>query len=75
MNEHEDSEPPDKIVGNALVRRSQKVQGLGDVVEKVLDVTGIGPAYKKVRGGGCGGCAKRRDWLNKKVPLRGKTGE
>jgi len=52
-----------------------KATGLGDVVEKVLNVTGIGPLYKKVRGGGCGGCAKRRDWLNKKFPLRGKTGE
>mgnify|MGYP003132656045 FL=1 len=39
-------------------------KGLGDTVSKVI---------KKVSGGRikeCGGCAKRRDWLNEKISYR-----
>ena len=50
------------------------MRGLGDLVEKTLTVTGIKPAFEKLRGGPCPGCKKRRDKLNKLVPF-GKTGE
>ena len=39
-------------------------RGLGDTVSSVI---------KKVSGGKieeCGGCSKRRDWLNDKIPYR-----
>ncbi len=44
-----------------------KKQGLGDVIEKIITVTGIRKIAEKIPGN-CG-CAKRRDLLNKvKVP-------
>ena len=44
-------------------------KGLGDSVEKFI---------KKATGGRvktCGGCKKRRDWLNRMVPYAKKEGE
>lgn len=44
-------------------------RGLGDVVAKVAQVTGVAAAMKAVAGEGCG-CGKRRAALNKAVPFR-----
>lgn len=38
-----------------------RLEGLGDVVAKVTKAVGIKP---------CGGCKKRQEWLNKKVPFK-----
>jgi hypothetical protein len=47
--------------------------GLGDTVERVLDATGIGPAYKRavlrVTGRPCG-CGRRRNRLNRLWPYK-----
>jgi hypothetical protein len=47
--------------------RPAEAKGLGDMVEDVLNVTRIGPAYKRlhkrVTGRPCG-CKKRKRWLN-----------
>jgi hypothetical protein len=48
------------------LQQKRRSRGLGDTVEKVI---------KKVTGGKaktCGGCAKRRDKLNKIVPYKEK---
>ena len=37
---------------------------LGDWVEAVTTATGIKRAWTTMKGGDCGGCAKRRDKLN-----------
>jgi hypothetical protein len=47
-----------------LIKRfndNQTFEGAGDVIEKVTKTIGI-PT--------CGGCKKRRDYLNKKFPFR-----
>lgn len=44
-------------------------RGLGDVVAKVAQVTGVAAAVKAVAGDGCG-CGKRRAALNRAVPFR-----
>jgi len=43
---------------------AQKSRGLGDTVAKMTKAVGIKP---------CGGCEKRRQWLNKKVPYKRRT--
>lgn len=58
--------PPDKV------HRICNVMGIGDVVAAGLELTGIGPAYRWIRGGKCGGCQQRQATLNelgKKVGL------
>ena len=47
------------------------LRGLGDLVEKVTEKTGIKSLVEKVTGKDCG-CGKRRDKLNKLVPFRGE---
>jgi len=42
------------------VKRSR---GLGDTIAKATKAVGIKP---------CGGCKKRQEWLNKKVPYKNK---
>jgi hypothetical protein len=44
-------------------KQAQRSKGLGDTVYKALRKLGI-------RGRGCGGCGRRRKWLNKKFPYR-----
>jgi len=44
------------------------MKGLGDVVAKVTEVTGIAAAVKSVVGDDCG-CAARRDALNRVFPF------
>jgi hypothetical protein len=44
-------------------------RGLGDVVAKVAQVTGVAAVVKRVAGDGCG-CAGRRAALNRAVPFR-----
>ena len=44
-------------------------RGLGDVVAKVAQATGVAAAVKAVAGEGCG-CGKRRAALNRAVPFR-----
>jgi hypothetical protein len=44
-------------------------RGLGDVVAKVAQVTGVAAVVKKVAGEDCG-CAGRRAALNRVVPFR-----
>lgn len=44
-------------------------RGLGDVVAKVAQATGVAAAVKAVAGDGCG-CGKRRAALNRAVPFR-----
>lgn len=44
------------------------MKGLGDVVAKVTESTGIAAAVKAVAGDNCG-CAARRDALNRMFPF------
>jgi hypothetical protein len=44
-------------------------RGLGDVVAKVAQATGVAAAVKAVVGEGCG-CGKRRAALNRAVPFK-----
>lgn len=44
-------------------------RGLGDVVAKVAQATGVAAVVKAVAGEGCG-CGKRREALNRAVPFR-----
>lgn len=44
-------------------------RGLGDVVHKVAQVTGVAAVVKRVAGEDCG-CAGRRAALNRAVPFR-----
>jgi hypothetical protein len=51
------------------------MRGLGDMIEKVTEKTGVKWVVDKVSektGKDCG-CAKRRDKLNKAVPFGGKS--
>jgi len=52
--------------------------GLGDVVAKVLKLPVVAGAVKALTGidphKPCGGCKKRRAWLNEKVPIGKKIG-
>lgn len=45
-----------------LVEEADEVRGLGDVVARVTKKLGIKE---------CGGCKKRRAWLNEHVPFHG----
>ena len=49
------------------------ITGLGDVVAKALKLPVIAGAVKALTGidphKPCGGCRKRQEWLNEKVPL------
>ena len=44
-------------------------RGLGDIVHKVAQVTGVAAVVKRVAGEDCG-CAGRRAALNRAVPFR-----
>ena len=46
-----------------VVKNEPKVEGLGDVVEKITEATGIKKAVKAVFGDDCG-CEERREKLN-----------
>ncbi len=48
------------------------VTGLGDVVEKITEATGIKKLVKWIAGEDCG-CEERKEKLNKLFPLRSKT--
>lgn len=52
-----------------LVRSTTESTGLGDTVEKVLEVTGIGKVAKWLLGEDCG-CDKRKEALNKLFPYK-----
>ncbi len=41
--------------------KPSRLRGLGDVIAKATKAVGIKP---------CGGCKKRQEWLNKKVPFK-----
>jgi transketolase C-terminal domain/subunit len=47
------------------------MKGLGDVVAKVTEVTGIAAAVKAIVGDDCG-CAARREKLNQRYDFRTK---
>lgn len=49
--------------------RKKKSEGLGDTVEKVLEVTGVAKLAKWVMGEDCG-CEERKEKLNKLFPYR-----
>jgi len=40
---------------------------LGDTIEKITEATGIKAVVEAVAGDDCG-CAKRKEWLNKRFP-------
>jgi hypothetical protein len=42
-------------------------RGLGDTVHRMAEATGVAGLVRRVAGGDCGGCSKRRQWLNGKV--------
>jgi hypothetical protein len=46
---------------------TRRSKGLGDTVEKVLEVTGVAEVAKAVLGDDCG-CDKRKRWLNVAFP-------
>mgnify|MGYP003134199837 CR=1 FL=1 len=49
-------------------KKSTKVKGLGDVVEKVTEATGIKKLVKAVYGDDCG-CEERKRKLNRMFPM------
>jgi hypothetical protein len=53
-------------------KKSQPVEGLGDVIEKVTEATGIKKAVKWIAGDDCG-CDERKEKLNKLFPSRFKA--
>ena len=56
-------------------KQEQETKGLGDVVEKITEATGIKKAVKAFFGEDCG-CDGRRDYLNEKLPFaRGVVNE
>ena len=58
-------------VGAVTTSHRRELRGLGDVVERFTEATGIKAAVKAVEhltGVPCG-CDGRRDWLNKVVPF------
>ena len=50
-------------------REKKKPKGMGDVVETVLEKTGVAKVAKWIMGDDCG-CNERRDKLNKMFPFR-----
>jgi len=59
------------IVKKFTPERLQSVKGLGDLVHKIANP--IARAIDSVAGTniqGCGGCAKRREQLNKAIPIK-----
>ena len=48
--------------------QEQEVSGVGDVVAKITEVTGIAKAVKTFFGEDCG-CDDRQKWLNMKLPF------
>ena len=72
------SEQKDEAYYNALDKRTkeykdwkskQPLKGVGDVVEKVLEKTGVSRIAKFILGDDCG-CDQRRDTLNKLFPFK-----
>jgi hypothetical protein len=60
------------VIGTCCARCDQykgPPRGLGDVVHKVAQATGVAAVVKKVAGEDCG-CAGRRAALNRVVPFR-----
>jgi hypothetical protein len=53
-------------------KKSQKAEGLGDVVEKITEATGIKKAVKWLAGDDCG-CDQRKEKLNNLFPSRYKA--
>jgi transketolase C-terminal domain/subunit len=49
----------------------ESINGLGDVIAKITEVTGIAAAVKAIVGDDCG-CAARREYLNQKYDFRTK---
>ncbi|QDU82688.1 hypothetical protein Pla110_44490 [Polystyrenella longa] len=45
--------------------RSKRLTGLGDIVERVIEKSGVGKLAK-----GCKGCQKRKHRLNELVPFK-----
>lgn len=60
-------EPKDKRT--KAYKEWKKMQGAGDLVEKALDVTGVGKVAKWVLGEDCG-CTERKEYLNKIMPFK-----
>ena len=72
------SEKKDEVYYNTLDKRTkeykewkaqQPIKGIGDVVEKVLEKTGVSRIAKFIMGDDCG-CDERREALNKLFPFR-----
>lgn len=53
-------------------KKSQKSEGLGDIVEKITEATGIKKAVKWLAGDDCG-CDQRKEKLNNLFPSRYKA--
>lgn len=47
----------------------KKPEGAGDIIENVLEKTGVAKIAKKVLGEDCG-CDERKEYLNKIMPIR-----
>lgn len=59
----------------ASKKQEEEVSGVGDVVEKITEATGIKAAVKTFFGEDCG-CDGRKEYLNKKLPFaRGEVNE
>tara|TARA_R110002020_G_scaffold58337_3_gene159830 strand:+ start:17487 stop:17654 length:168 start_codon:yes stop_codon:yes gene_type:complete len=54
-----------------MSKNKKELKGLGDLVERVTETTGIKRVVEGVTKGGCG-CDKRRDKLNEKFPFKRK---
>jgi len=69
-----DHDKLEEIVRKFTPERVKTVKGLGDLIHKVANP--IAKAIDSVAGTnvqGCGGCAKRRESLNKIVPFTGPS--
>jgi hypothetical protein len=54
-----------------MSKDKKELKGLGDLIERVTETTGIKKVVEKATNGGCG-CSQRRDKLNEKFPFKRK---
>lgn len=54
-----------------MSEKKKELKGLGDLIERVTETTGIKKVVDNMSKGGCG-CSQRRDKLNERFPFKRK---
>ncbi len=54
-----------------MSKEKKELKGLGDLIERVTETTGIKQVVENMSKGGCG-CSERKDKLNEKFPFKRK---